>query len=110
MPAPSPLDIETLWKLERVAGVALAPDGSAAACAVTAYSMQENKGATSLWLLPTGSRAPRRLTRCGEKDAKPAWSPKGDRIAFLAKREQEGAKDAESQLYVIDAAGGEAER
>jgi dipeptidyl aminopeptidase/acylaminoacyl peptidase len=110
MPRRSSLDIETLWKLERVASVAVAPDGCAAVCAVTAYSMKENKGATSLWLLPTGSCAPRRLTRCGEKDGKPAWSPEGDRIAFLAKREQEGRRDAESQLYVIDAAGGEAGR
>jgi dipeptidyl aminopeptidase/acylaminoacyl peptidase len=106
----SPLDIETLWQLERIASVSISPDGSAAACAVTTYSMKENKGSTSLWLLPTGSCAPRRLTRCGEKDAKPAWSPKGDRIAFLARREQEGGKDTESQLYIIDAAGGEAER
>ncbi len=107
---PSRIDIDTLWQLERVASVAVAPDGSAAVCAVTSYSMQENKGATSLWLLPTASCAPRRLTRCGEKDGRPAWSPRGDRIAFLAKREQEGRKDTESQLYVIDAAGGEAER
>ena len=105
-----PLGIESLWQLDRVAGVAIALDGSAAVCAVTTYSMEENKGAASLWLLPTGSRSPRRLTRCGEKDAKPAWSPKGERIAFLAKREQEGRKDAESQLYLIDAAGGEAGR
>lgn len=104
------MDVEALWKLDRVASVAISPDGSAAVCAVTTYSMEDNKGATSLWLLPTGSRAPRRLTRCGEKDAKPAWSPKGDRIAFLARREQEGVKDDESQLYLIDAAGGEAER
>src|SRR5687768_12944984 len=100
------LDIETLWQLERVGNVALAPDGSAAVCAVTRYSMEDNKGSASLWLLPTGERAPRRLTRCGDKDGNPAWSPRGDRIAFLAKREQEGSKDQERQIYVIPAAGG----
>jgi dipeptidyl aminopeptidase/acylaminoacyl peptidase len=104
-----PLDIETLWRLERVADVAIAPDGRAAACSVTAYSMEENKARSTLWLLPADSCAPRRLTR-GEKDAKPAWSPRGDRIAFLGKREQEGRKDEEAQLYVIPAAGGEAQR
>ena len=104
------IDVETLWTLERVANVALAPDGSAAVCAVTSYSMEENRGATSLWLLPTHACAPRRLTSCGDKDAQPAWSPKGDRIAFLAKRDQQGRKDAERQLYVIDVAGGEARR
>lgn len=110
MARPAVLDVDTLWTLERVGSVSLSPDGSVAVCSVTAHDMQENKGRTSLWLLPTSACAPRRLTRCGEKDANPAWSPQGDRVAFLAKREQEGAKDDESQLYVIDAAGGEAER
>src|SRR5689334_13945227 len=105
-----PLDADALWKLERVSNVSLSPDGSAAVCAVTRYSMEENKGATSLWLLPTGRLAPRRLTTHGDKDGSPAWSPQGDRIAFLARREQEGRKDAERQLYVIAAAGGEAVR
>ena len=105
-----PLDVETLWQLDRVANVGIAPDGSAAVCAVTSYSMEDNKGRSSLWLLPAGSREPRRLTTGGEKDGNPAWSPRGDRIAFLAKREQEGRKDGERQVYVIPAAGGEAQR
>jgi len=104
------IDVETLWKLDRVQGVALAPDASAAVCAVTSCSMAENKATTSLWLLPAAACAPRRLTSAGEKDGNPAWSPRGDRIAFLGKREQEGRKDGERQLYVIASAGGEAER
>ena len=72
--------------------------------------MRENRGTTSLWLLPCDKRSPRRLTRYGDKDGNPAWSPEGDRIAFLAKRDQGGRKDAERQLYVIGAGGGEAER
>ena len=72
--------------------------------------MDENKARTSLWLLPTDSCSPRRLTSAGDKDGSPAWSPQGDRIAFVAKREQGGKKDSEPQLYVIAAAGGEAER
>ena len=105
-----PIDADTLWRLERVGAVTLSPDAAAAVCAVTAYSMEDNKGRTSLWLLPTGSSSPRRLTTAGDKDGNPTWSPKGDRIAFLAKREQGGRKDSEAQLYVIAAAGGEAER
>lgn len=105
-----PIDVDTLWQIERVANVAIAPDGSAVACTVTSYSMEENKASTSLWLLPSSACAPRRLTRHGDKDAHPAWSPQGDRIAFVAKREQEGRKDGEPQLYVIGAGGGEAQR
>jgi dipeptidyl aminopeptidase/acylaminoacyl peptidase len=104
------LDIETLWQLERVGNVSLAPDSSAAVCTVTSYSMDQNKGTASLWLLPCNGGEPRRLTTQGEKDGNPAWSPRGDRIAFLAKREWNGKKDSERQLYVIPAHGGEAER
>ena len=105
-----PLSIETLWQLERVAGIAAAPDGTRVVCSVTSWSMADNRGATHLWLLSTSGAAPRRLTACGEKDAQPAWSPTGDRIAFIGKREQQGRKDESPQLYVIAADGGEAER
>ena len=110
MPRKRPLDVETLWKLARIGGLALAPDGSAAVCTATRFSMEENRGRSSLWLLDTRGAPPRQLTTAGEKDAQPAWSPRGDRIAFLAKREHDGRKDAERQLYLIDAHGGEARR
>src|SRR4029079_610689 len=110
MPRKKPLDVETLWRVERVGLRPLSPDGGAAVCSVTTYSMEENKSRTSLWLLPTDSTSPRKLTSAGEKDGNPAWPPKGERIAFLARREQDGKKDKEAQLYVIAAAGGEAER
>jgi dipeptidyl aminopeptidase/acylaminoacyl peptidase len=104
------IDVDTLWKLERIGALALSPDGRAAVCAVSTSSMQDNKSSTSLWLLPTDECAPHRLTSAGEKDGSPAWSPNGDRIAFIARREQGGRKDSEPQVYVIPAAGGEAER
>src|SRR5438128_2312735 len=52
----------------------------------------------------------RGLTSSGEKDGQPAWSPTGERIAFVARREQEGRKDDTPQLYVIAHDGGEARR
>jgi dipeptidyl aminopeptidase/acylaminoacyl peptidase len=108
--AKRPLNADDLWQLQRIGGLALAPDGEHAVCTVTSYSMEKNQGATSLWLLPTRRAAPRRLTLGGEKDGQPAWSPGGDRIAFIGRREQQGRKDETPQLYVIRADGGEAER
>jgi len=104
------LSVDDLWKCERVAGLSLAPDGAAAVCSLTSYSMETNKSAASLWLLSTFGGRPRRLTHCGEKDGQPAWSPRGDRIAFVARREQQGRKDDSPQLYVIAPDGGEAQR
>ncbi len=110
MPQRRTIDVEHLWKFERLAALSLSPDGAQAVCTVQSFSMEENRGQTSLWLLSTFGGGPRRLTSCGEKDAQPAWSPTGERIAFLAKRELQGAKDETSQLYVIAPDGGEARR
>ncbi|HEV8690779.1 MAG TPA: S9 family peptidase [Ideonella sp.] len=102
--------IDELWKLERLGAPSLSPDGAQAVCSVSRYDMAENKGHTSLWLLSTLGGRPRALTHCGEKDGQPRFSPRGDLIGFVAKREQEGKKDETPQFYVIPPDGGEARR
>ena len=104
------LDVETLWQIERLGAPSLSPDGAQAVASLTRYSMQDNKSASSLWLLSTLGGAARQLTACGDKDAHPRWSPRGERIAFTARREQQGHKDDEAQLYLIAPDGGEAQR
>ena len=106
----SPITVEDLWKIRRPTGISLAPDGRRAVCALSTFSMKENKATASLWLLPLRAGRPRLLTTGGEKDGQPAWSPDGGTIAFVAKREWRGKKDAEPQIYLIDADGGEARR
>ena len=104
------ITVDDLWQFERIGGLSLAPDGAQAVCSVQSYSMEENKGSSALWLLSTFGGGPRRLTQCGEKDGQAAWSPTGERIAFLSRREQQGQKDETPQLYVIAPDGGEARR
>ena len=105
-----PITVDDLWQLERLGSPSLSPDGAQAVCAVSRYTMDDNKAASTLWLLSAVGGAPRALTHAGEKDAQPRWSPRGDLIAFTAKREQEGSKDEETQLYLIAPDGGEARR
>ena len=111
---PRAFDVEALWDLDRIGEPSLSPDGAQAVAGVTRHSMQANRALTSLWLFSTLGGAPRRLTETGEKDQHPQWSPRGDLIAFTAKREQPGAdgpqRDEEAQLYVIAPDGGEARR
>jgi dipeptidyl aminopeptidase/acylaminoacyl peptidase len=104
------LDVDTLWRIERLGAPSLSPDGAQAVCAVTRHAMEENTAASALWLLSTLGGEPRRLTQCGNKDGQAQWSPKGDLIAFVARRDQEGSKDEQAQLYVIAPDGGEARR
>jgi dipeptidyl aminopeptidase/acylaminoacyl peptidase len=108
--APRALTAEALWALARVGTPVLSPDGRHAVCAVTQYDLGADRGRTQLWRLPTDRCAPQPLTTCGEKDGAPAWSPRGDRIAFLARRGQGDERDATPQLYLIGADGGEARR
>lgn len=108
---PPVLDAARLWQLERLAGLALSPDGTHAVCTVAKPELAANAMRASLWLLPTApGGTPRRLTTCGDKDGAPAWSPDGALIAFTARRRHAGVLDATSQLYVIDPRGGEARR
>jgi len=105
-----PITVEHLWQLERLGQPSLAPDGAQLVVSVSSASMETNKTSSALWLLSTLGGAPRPLTHCGEKDGQPRWSPRGDLIAFVAKREQQGSKDEESQIYLIAPDGGEARR
>lgn len=105
-----PITVDDLWRLERLGHPSLSPDGAQAVAAVTRWSMEDNRSTSRLWLYPTAGGRPRALTHCGEKDGQPRWSPAGDAIAFVAKREQEGGKDKLPQLYLIAPDGGEARR
>lgn len=106
-------NVEALWQIERIGAPSLSPDGAQAVVGVTSYSMETNKSSATLWLLSTFGGEPRRLTQAGgadSRDGQPQWSPTGELIAFVSRREQEGAKDEEAQLYVIAPDGGEARR
>jgi len=106
--------VDDLWAIQRLGTPSLSPDGAQAVVSLTSFSMIENKSSSQLWLLSTLGGAPRALTTCGEKDGQPRWSParrgQGDLVAFTAKREQQGKKDDETQLYLIAPDGGEAWR
>jgi dipeptidyl aminopeptidase/acylaminoacyl peptidase len=104
--AGAPMTAETLWKLKRVGGLTLSPDGTTAAVVVTTYDIATNKGNGDIWLIDIRSGDARQFTAGETTEGSPAWSADGKTIAFTSKRND----DEKSQLYLIPVDGGEARR
>ena len=95
-----PLRFEELAKLQRLGGFAVSPDGGRVAFALGTPDVEANTTRSSIWTAPSaGGAAPTRLTT-GEKDADPAFSPDGKRLAFVSDRE------GGPQVWVLDLSGG----
>jgi dipeptidyl aminopeptidase/acylaminoacyl peptidase len=106
-PAVRPITYEDLWLMKRPGALAVSPDGRWFVVAVTEPSYEEGQGRSDLWIVPSDGRGPlRRLTSGNSSEGDPVFSPDSVRVAFTAKRDEDEA----SQVYVLDLAGGEAQR
>lgn len=99
---PSPT-IDPLVELRRVTQLALSRDGALHAYVVREASWDENAFATEIWLADSRSGETRQLTNAKKSSSSPAFSPDGERIAFVSDRNEK------RQVYLIDPHGGEAE-
>ncbi|MDR1667912.1 MAG: S9 family peptidase [Bacteroidales bacterium] len=87
---------ELLWKFGRIGGFAVSPDGQTVVYSVTRYSLEANKGHTTLWVIPAKGGNAVCLTAGKEESCyQPCWHPSGQRIAFLSA----------SQIWEITPAG-----
>lgn len=102
-----PIDHETLFLLKSVGAPVPSPDGKWVLTSVSEPAYDEKDELSDIWIVPAdGSAKPRRLTAGKGGESGASWSPDGKKIAFTAKRDGDEA----SQLYVLDLAGGEAQR
>src|SRR5918912_2686572 len=65
---------------------------------------------TSLWVVPVRGGKPKRLTDPGSGVFDAAWSPDGERVAFVAELRPESKLREEPQAWQVDAAGGRARK
>ena len=100
-----PMTVENLLSFKRVTDPQVSPDGKLAAYVVTSVDLAANKTSSAIWVATTEKGEPRQLTNVpGKKDRNPHWSPDGKKILF------ESNRSGETQLWVIDLSGGEAQQ
>lgn len=106
-PAKSLIQASDLLRLKQLEAPALSPDGKWVVYVVRSMEPKPDTKddwvyQTNLWLVAAdGSVPPRQISRGGSATA-PAWSPQGDRIAFVR------SVDNKPQIHVLPVAGGEA--
>ncbi len=91
--SPTPFyDLSTYVALPRLAGLAIAPDGTRLVTGVARPSPDGKKYVTAIWEVdPGGLRPARRLTRSAPGESQPAFLPTGD-LLFTSRRANPDAK------------------
>ena len=84
------LTAEVMWKMGRVGGSVLSPDGRTVLYTVTRYDMEQNKGTTDIWSVPAGGGKAVRVTDPGNNESSVQWSADGKKIYFLSDRTGSG--------------------
>jgi dipeptidyl aminopeptidase/acylaminoacyl peptidase len=96
---------EDLMSVDRVAGPKVSPDGRMVAYTTTRADLDENKMSSTIRVMDLGTGEGRELTPGPGSHSAPAWSPDGDRMAFVSDRGEDG-----SQVWVMPMDGGEAKQ
>jgi dipeptidyl aminopeptidase/acylaminoacyl peptidase len=94
----------------RVADPQIAPDGKSIVVVVSRVNYDENRWDANLVAVDVAGGAPRVLTRDRRGVAMPRFSPKGDRLAFLASAPGAAGQPPRPQIFVMPLDGGDAQR
>jgi len=97
------MEIEDLFRFQRVEDPQVSPDGRWVAYVVSQVDKAENRSNSDVWLIPLAGGKPHQLTGSPKHDRHPRWSPDSRWIVF------ESNRDGAFQLYVISTEGGEAQ-
>ena len=95
---------EVMWKMSRAGGATLSPDGRTLLYQQTDYSMDENRGVTTLHTEALDTKQVADLTDGSSNNLAARWSADGKTIYFLSDR------SGSMQVWAMDASGGNVRR
>ena len=90
---------EVMWKMRRAGSAVLSPDAQKLVYTLTDYSMEENRGITTIWLKDMASGKEVALTDYSSNNSSPAWSADGQKIRFISSR------SGSAQVWEMDLEG-----
>ncbi len=93
-----------LWEMERIGSPSVSPDGKFSLFTITTYDIESNTSSTHIHLLNNERGEMKQLTFTG-RESSPFWSPHGDKIGFISRRE-----GGTAQLYIMESGWSEAKR
>jgi len=79
------MTVEDMWKMKRIGGYDVSPDGKTIAFAVTAYKMETNKGNSDIYLIDADGKNLRPFMATEAGESSPKFSPDGTTIAYAKK-------------------------
>jgi dipeptidyl aminopeptidase/acylaminoacyl peptidase len=97
-----PFDANALLELQRIGDPQISPDGKTVAFTVQSVDLAANRKPQQVWTVPLEGGAPRQITHSGDNNARPRWSPDGQRIAYISDR------GGSAQIWLMDPDGGNA--
>jgi Tol biopolymer transport system component len=79
-------DVQMLLSLSRVSEPALSPDGKRVAFTVQTVDVEKNIKPKQIYIVPVAGGSPVQLTRDGNDNERPRWSPDSELIYFISDR------------------------
>ena len=93
-----------MWKMGRLGGASLSPDGTTALYTVTRYNMGENRGLTQIYVRDMASGEEKTLTDNTSNNNDAQWSADGKKIFFTSSR------SGSTQVWQMSADGSNAKQ
>jgi dipeptidyl aminopeptidase/acylaminoacyl peptidase len=105
------ITLDDLGKLKTVDDPQVSPDGKWVAYKVGTVDTAKDRRDSDLWMASWDGKQELRLTSSPESsESSPRWSPDNRYLAFLASRGDEEEKKKGSQVWLLNRAGGEAQK